>query len=121
MNNTTSAEKLFDLSILEAMDDDEYTREMISTYISDTPAELKKMQAALNQSSTTDLAKTAHKLKSSTAVFQSDKLVALLEKIEALAKQGGELINLKNVFEDINKQYRILEAGLKIQIQAPGK
>jgi HPt (histidine-containing phosphotransfer) domain-containing protein len=109
-------EKLFDLEILESMDDPDYTRDMIRTYLEDTPAELKRMRVSLQQSPTVELAKTAHKLKSSTAVFQSVKLVGLFETMEKLAKSGVAAEGLKELFGDIEKQFRMLEAGLKGQL-----
>lgn len=113
---TPSSEKLFDLGILESMEDPDYTREMISTYLADTPGELKKMRTSLQQSLTTELSKTAHKLKSSTAVFQSARLVNLLETIEKNAKTGSAVDRLKELYDDIENQFRILEAGLKGQL-----
>lgn len=115
--NNTSAGKIFDLSILEAMEDPEYTRDMIRSYLSDTPSELKKMMLALQKSMLAELAKIAHKLKSGTAVFQPPRLVVLLDEIEKNAKSQAGCPELKQKYSDIEKEYNQLAGALRSHLR----
>jgi len=96
--------KLFDLSMLEEMDDNEYLSEMLEIFLSMTPTELKEMEKQLKSGEFDNVYKTAHKLKSSTGLMKANKLFDDLVKIEetAMLKNRKELSlligNAKNSF-----------------------
>src|SRR5882757_1918062 len=81
-------ESLYNLSILEEMDDNEYVVEIIGLFLKDTPKELREIQDALAGGKIEIIHKKAHKLKSSAGVLQANKLIDLLDRIESIAKSG---------------------------------
>jgi len=48
----STGENLYDLSMLEEMDDNEYVVEMLTIYLEETPRELKEMREALTSGKT---------------------------------------------------------------------
>lgn len=112
-----TAEKLYDLSMLEEMDDNDYVLEMLTILLNETPKDLKEMKDALQAGKTDILCQKAHKLKGSAGVIQAEKLTALLKDIEAIGKKGvidNELIYL---VENAAHQYNSIEKALKIHVE----
>ena len=107
------AEPLYDLSMLEEMDDTEYLLEMLAAVLHEVPKDLTEMQQALKAGDTDILCKTAHKLKSSAGVIQAEKLITLLENIEALGKKSGITNELTSLVENVAQQYAHIEKALK--------
>ena len=77
-----SATELFDLSMLEELDDNEYLSQMIEIFLTMTPQELHEMEEQLDNDEFEKIYRTAHKLKSSTGLMKADKLYEALVKIE---------------------------------------
>jgi HPt (histidine-containing phosphotransfer) domain-containing protein len=114
----TTTEGLYDLSMLEEMDDTDYLLEVITLVLQDTPKDIKEMKEAL-QSGTIDIVcKKAHKLKSSAGVIQAEKLTTLLSSIELTGKNGGSVTVLTELLKDTIEEYCLIEMGLKIYIQS---
>ncbi len=83
-----SGENLFNLSLLDEMEDDEYTTEILTMFLESTPFELKHLNQACSASDFEEIYKIAHKLKSSTALLQANELLKIITKLEELAKAG---------------------------------
>jgi PAS domain S-box-containing protein len=86
--NTVDEEKneLFDLTMLEELDDNEYLSQMIEIFLSMTAVELTEMEKQLDADEFENIYKNAHKLKSSTGLMKADKLFRVLVTIEEAAK-----------------------------------
>lgn len=113
---TTPTADLYDLSMLEEMDDTEYLLDMLTTLLHEAPKDIKEMQLALVAGKIDIVCKQAHKLKSSAGIIQAEKLIALLEDIEAIGKKdanGNELISL---IENAAQQYNRIEKALQIYV-----
>lgn len=113
---TTPTADLYDLSMLEEMDDTEYLLDMLITLLHEAPKDIKEMQLALVAGKIDIVCKQAHKLKSSAGIIQAEKLIALLEDIEAIGKKdanGNELISL---IENAAQQYNRIEKALQIYV-----
>jgi HPt (histidine-containing phosphotransfer) domain-containing protein len=110
-------DKLYDLSMLEEMDDHEYLLEMITILFSDTPKDLKEMKDALLARKLDIVCEKAHKLKGSAGVIQADKLIALLKHIEILGKKGIIDSELSALVEKAMQLYDCIEKALKIYIK----
>lgn len=111
-------EKLYDLTMLEEMEDNEYLTDIISTFLSETPRELKEMRKAAISGKASMVAEKAHKLKSNTGLLEAHKLTKSLVQIEKTAKSGNqphELIRLVNL---VITDYREVENSLKNYIKA---
>jgi HPt (histidine-containing phosphotransfer) domain-containing protein len=110
---TAAAEDLYDLSMLEEMDDIEYLQEMLTTVLQEVPKDLKEMQQALQTGNIDMVCKQAHKIKSSSGVIQAEKLTAILEEIETAGKKGAAVSELNQLIENAVQQYSRIEKALK--------
>ena len=106
-------ENLYDLSILQEMDDREYIIEIVSMFLNDTPKELKAIKEALTACNTDTVYKIAHKLKSSAGILQAHRLIYLLTEIERIAKSEKSGDKLANLFDNVQQQYKDLESALQ--------
>lgn len=109
----TADDNGFDLSILEDMDDPEYTTEIITLFLKDTPRQLKEIRDALTAKVSDIVCKTAHKLKSSAGILQANRLIKFLEDIETIAKQGNINEQLTGLLKNAEQEYSSLEQKLK--------
>ena len=112
-----AAEELYDLSMLEEMDDNEYVLELLTILLQDTPVELKEMKEAVRAGKADIVCQKAHKLKSSAGIIQADKLNALLADIETMGKKGSVNNELICQVENAVNQYYRIEKALKIYVQ----
>jgi len=113
LSDQAADESLYDLSILEEMDDKEYTVEIVSIFLKDTPGELKEIKAALAAGNTDAVYKKAHKLKSSAGILQAQRLITLLTDLERIAKTEKIEADLLILLENVQRQYKDLEQALQ--------
>ncbi|HEV8084024.1 MAG TPA: PAS domain S-box protein [Chitinophagaceae bacterium] len=83
---TTTNENLFDLSLLQEMDDNEYIAEILTTYLGNTPGELKELKKICSDNQFDAIYKMAHKLKGSSGLLYAHGILRILSKIEEFAK-----------------------------------
>ncbi|MEO5983987.1 MAG: Hpt domain-containing protein [Ferruginibacter sp.] len=113
----STGENLYDLSMLEEMDDNEYMVEMLTIYLTETPRELKEIREALASGKTEIIGKKAHKLKNSAGVLQANNLIQLLTEIEAIAKSGKVNEELIALVADVHREHKNIEYGLKKHLE----
>ena len=113
----STGENLYDLSMLEEMDDNEYMAEMLTIYLKETPVELKEIREALTAGKTEIICKKAHKLKNSAGVLQANNLINLLAETETIAKSGKVNEELVALVADIHKEHKNIEYGLKKHLE----
>ena len=68
--------------------DNELLAELVTLFLEDAPQHLVKIQSAIEHENGVDLARSAHSLKGSAAVFGLKRLVRLLEKLEGLGHEN---------------------------------
>ena len=95
------------------MEDPEYTTEIISLFIKDTPRQLKEIREALSAGTSETVYKTAHKLKSSAGILQANRLIKFLSDIETTAKAGKGNEDLNGLLKNAEQEYNGLEQKLK--------
>ena len=105
--------ELFDLSMLEEMDDTAYLVEVLTILMEEVPRDLIKMQQALSSGNIDIICKQAHKIKSSSNVIQAEIFTALLEDIEALGKNAAPVNEFAGLVESAKQQYILIEKRLK--------
>ena len=111
-NEPLSNQKLFDLSILEEMDDNEYISEIINIYLKNCPGELAELRHACVAKQYDFVFKMAHKIKGSTSLLKSDNLLRVLGKMEEFAK--AEISEgLEKLSEQANEEFNKLSVQLK--------
>ena len=112
----TNENHLFDLSMLEEMDDNEYLSEILSIFLSHTPVELLKLKDAFIEKNLDEVYKVAHKLKSSTGLFRANDLLTILIRIESASKDKNEQV-LEDLIAQAKAQYHKLENPLKEKLK----
>ena len=110
----------FKLTLLEEMEDDEYTIEILNQFINATPGELATMQELHSAEDYESIHNLAHKLKSSVGLLQAQELLTNLIDIEADSKNGVS-DNLGGLIQTAVDNYKKLETPLKIQMEVMRK
>ena len=105
-------ENLFDLCLLEEMDDNEYMSDVLDIFLKNTPTELDELNRACNANKYETVYKMAHKLKSSTGLLKANNLLNVLIKIEdtAKAEKNDGLAKLADI---ANEEYKKIETPLR--------
>ncbi|MEO7524720.1 MAG: Hpt domain-containing protein [Ferruginibacter sp.] len=112
-NNATIAEELYNLSMLEEMDDEEYLVEVLTIFLKEAQLELKEMREALHSRKPDLLSQKAHRMKSSAGVIQAEKLMEYLHSIEMLGRGGTINDELTSLVENTRQHYNLIELALK--------
>ena len=107
-----STDKLFDLTNIEEMDDNDYLMEILSIFIDNTPGELNELQKACSCHDFENAYKMSHKLKSSTGLFKANNLLQILIAIEKNAKEEKSNV-LQILAEQAINEYKKIETPLK--------
>ncbi|MBC7887004.1 MAG: Hpt domain-containing protein [Ferruginibacter sp.] len=110
-------QRLFDLSLLEQIDDKGFIAEILVIYLQDTHRELEQMKRASDTGDTGTIYKTAHKLKGSTGMLQANKLCAILNQIEKIAKDGSETCQLHKLVLTALNEFAQLKTALELHLQ----
>ena len=121
---TTPSEYLFNLSLLQEMDDNEYIAEILKTYLENTPRELKELQKACNELQFETVYKLAHKAKGSSSLIYAHGVLRILSKMEefgkANIKEGLPILAKQAIdeFEKIEAPLKEILKNLRKQLQA---
>ena len=116
-NSLSTVENLYDLSMLEEMDDVAYLLEILTIVLSENSGDFKEMKQALQQDRIEMICKKAHKLKGSAGVIQAEKLANMLADIETIGKKGVINSELVSLVEKAANEYSNIEKSLKIYIE----
>lgn len=112
---------LYDLGMLEEMDDNEYMQEVLTIWLMESPKDIKDIQEALQLGKVDAACKKAHKLKGSAVVIQAENLKAMLEHIEQRGKNGAPVEELQGLVEEAAKEYNSIESSLKRYMEVLNK
>jgi HPt (histidine-containing phosphotransfer) domain-containing protein len=69
--------------------DEEFLRELITIYLTDTPKQLAQLDEALARQDATVVARAAHTIKGSSGNFGAEALAEIAKEIEALGKANN--------------------------------
>ena len=105
-------EKLYDLSMLYDMDDNEYVAQILTIFLRDVPKDLREMKDGLSAGKINQVYSAAHKLKSSAGVIQAYRLSMLLEQIESISRAGKLTSELANHIEEARCEYNKIQPPL---------
>ena len=109
--------ELYNLSLLEEMEDNEYLVEVLDIFLKEAPVELKEMTGALQSRKIDVIGLKAHKLKNSVCIIQASQLTECLTRIEMLGKEGIIKDELISLVENAVQQYNSIEQALKKHIK----
>lgn len=77
---------LYDLNLLEEMNNADYLAATLQKFLENTPTELNELKLACADGKFDDAYKVAHKLKSSADLLKAENLLVIIDKIEEQAK-----------------------------------
>jgi DNA-binding NarL/FixJ family response regulator len=106
-------EKLYDLSLLEEMDDNDYIIEIVSIFLNETPKELVEMQTAASSGRIDVVCGKAHKLKSGAGLIQANTLLQILKNIEETAANSPDGSKVMMLVENACSEYKKIEIALQ--------
>ncbi len=90
--------KLYNLSKLEAMNDQSFTDKMVDLFLTNIPLDLDKMEKAINEEDYDLVTSIAHKIKPSAAYVCVDSLFDDVKNIEAWEESDDVMIEKTNQF-----------------------
>lgn len=112
---------LYNLALLEEMEDNEYLHEVLTIWLMESPKDIQDIQEALQTGRVDVACKKAHKLKGSAVVIQAENLKAMLEHIEQRGKNGAPVDELRNLVNEAAKEYNSIESSLKRYMEGLNK
>ncbi|WP_018613846.1 PAS domain S-box protein [Segetibacter koreensis] len=104
-----SAEKLYDLSYLHQLEDNEYLIEMIELFFETTSEMLEEIRENIKKKDWDAVSKACHKLKSSLGPLQISKMTAIASTMEENSKQGKNLEEIVYLNKELLNQYNIVK------------
>jgi len=114
-NKAPQPSNLFDLRLLEEMNDPEFLRNILRTFLADMPDQINQLQEAAIQKDFDRVRYLSHKLKGVVGIFLAVPLCDQLSKIE---EQAHSRMDTATMIQPVITMYNELERGLKIELLA---
>lgn len=92
--------------------DVEFVRQLIATYLADTPPQLEAMRAAVVADDAAALVRPAHTLKSSSATVGASRLSALARELEMAGRSGSLEPAIRGTLEAARAEWTAAAAAL---------
>ena len=86
-----NSQKLYDLSLLEGLDDKDSLLDVLNLFLENTPAQMTELAELSKKAEWDALYQLAHKLKGALAMLQATHISELLGKIEAGARERKDI------------------------------
>lgn len=112
--------RLFDLGLLEEMEDSEYLSEILEIFLNSTPAEISELQTLFNKQDFENMYRIAHKLKSSAGLLKATSLLDTLVKIEKASREEDQQ-QLAGLISSLNHEFNKIETPLNEYLQQTKK
>lgn len=116
--NTETPEKLYNLSLLEELDDPSYVAEMVSFFLENVPKDIKELSSLAEQKDWTALQKKAHKIKGAASMLQSKQLAAILANIETNTRSLSNLESVPGMVKEASALFIIVQKQLEEALAA---
>ena len=104
-----AAEKLYDLSYLQELDDNDYLIEMIELFFESTSAMLDEIRESIKKKDWDAVSRNAHKIKSSLGPFQINKMISIASAMEENAKQKKNTDEIVYLNKELHSQYNLIK------------
>ncbi len=111
-HDAMNTQKLYDLSLLEGLDDKESLLDVLNLFLENTPAQMTELAALSEKADWDALYQLAHKLKGALAMLQATHISELLGKIEA---SGRERKDVDQIPDKVTEVCALFEQ-MKIQL-----
>lgn len=109
---TMSDEKLYDLSLLEGLDDKDSLLDVLNLFLENTPNQIKELMALGATDQYDDIYKLAHKLKGALAMLQASRISELLGRIEADARDRKETGTIQEKIAEVSSLFDQMQIQL---------
>jgi PAS domain S-box-containing protein len=106
-------ESLYDLGLIRELEDPEAILDVISTFFENSPVDLEALLNAFRLNQADEVARLAHKIKGAVSILQSNRLAALLKKIELTARDTGSLAELGEDIQLAKTWFELLTHALE--------
>ena len=110
---TGTRETLFDLSLLQELDDTENMLEVLSLFLENASTDIAKMEILMQQNNQHELYRLAHKLKSAVSTIQSKKLTELCRVIESNAQKEENIEETKAKVAELVDAFATVESPIR--------
>jgi HPt (histidine-containing phosphotransfer) domain-containing protein len=87
-------------------DDSAFVRELVQTYLADTPTQLQAMTAAVESDDADALVRPAHTLKSSSATVGAMRLSSIARELEMAGRSGSVEAEVRAKLEAAHNEWR---------------
>lgn len=108
-------EKLYDLGLLEGLDDKESLLDVLNLFLENTPNQVQEMLQLAEQKQWEPLHKLAHKLKGALSMLQATRISTLLGQIELNAKEEKHVEQILAQVQELQGLYTQMEDQLREQ------
>jgi len=117
IENTTTmkGEKLYDLSLLEGLDDKDSLLDVLNLFLENTPNQIKELSELGTTEQYDDMYKLAHKLKGALAMLQASCISDILGKIEANARERKELDTIQEKITEVCTLFDQMQTQLLVE------
>ncbi|NCT93319.1 MAG: PAS domain S-box protein [Chitinophagaceae bacterium] len=105
-------EQLFDLSLLEGLDDRDSLLDVLNLFLENTPLQVQELSGLAASQNWPALFQLAHKLKGALLMLQASRISELLGKIESEAKEGKNTAGIPADVEQVVRLFAIMEQQL---------
>jgi HPt (histidine-containing phosphotransfer) domain-containing protein len=95
-------------------DDPAFVRELVETYLAETPEQLEAITAAIDADDADALVRPAHTLKSSSATLGAMRLSALARELEIAGRSGTLTPDVRRVLAAASETWTGTAEGLEV-------
>lgn len=114
-HETMDREKLYDLSLLEGLDDKDSLLDVLDLFLENTPAQINELVELSKTQQLDSLYQLAHKLKGALAMLQATRISEILGKIEADAREKRETEKIPEKIEELCRLFDRMKAQLLVE------
>jgi CheY-like chemotaxis protein len=111
-HDAMNTQKLYDLSLLEGLDDKESLLDVLNLFLENTPAQMTELTALSKMGDWDALYQLAHKLKGALAMLQATYISELLGKIEVSGRERKDLDQIPDKVTEVCALFDQMKAQL---------
>jgi PAS domain S-box-containing protein len=108
---------LFDLSLLEELDDAEAILEVLSIFLENATADVAKLEKLVQENNQTEIGRMAHKLKSAMATIQAKRLTELCKTIEQNGLKGENIPETREMVAEMVTLFAAIKDPLRAEME----
>ncbi|MES2331655.1 MAG: PAS domain S-box protein [Bacteroidota bacterium] len=114
---TNTMGKLYDLSLLEELEDKKYVYDMILFFLENVTGDIVQLSSLCEKEDWQGLYKMAHKIKGAAGMLQSKQLTELLAKIESDAKETTGIDTIGSKVKEAVRLFAALDQQLQEELK----